>query len=276
MRAWRRSSASCSHARRAGGAECKRWLIDEMTRRVDEAAAAMTTVDRAMGFGVPTPAEIAALCAQTVDALVALPADRSSPDFRMGVADICGGQVSLAVRKRGTPAVAAEGRLAQQYPVAGNVVYAFPPRVARLLDPSSALLPDIQTSPLAVLTEIYEPAAWTLSTMPDHMRVLTPACAAPSFVVPVAAPGALLIVVRIYVAVDKHPFRVALHGDDNEELAGFDAYASESVLLTPIVQCPPGTSRLSLTLRTRWLAANIATDKATAIYTVSLATVFAL
>jgi SAM-dependent methyltransferase len=254
---------------------CKRWLTGEMTRRIDEAASAMSAVDRGMGFGVPNLDDIGTLCAATVDALATLPTDHACADFRMGVADIFGAQVSLAVRKHGVRDVAPSARLAQQYPVQDGVVCAFPPRVARLLDSSSALLPDIQTSPIAALTAVFSPTDWVLSTTADNLRVLMPARAEPSFVVPVSAPASLLIVVRLYAAVDARPFRVAICTDDRE-IDGFDAYAAESVLLSPIVQCHDGMTQLRLTIRTRWLGADATADETARVYTVSLATAFAL
>ena len=260
---------------RADAPDCKRWLTKEMTQRIAEAASAMSAVDRGMDFGVPDRAEIAKLCATTVDALAALPADAASADFKMGVADVFGAQVSLAVRKGGARNVAPGARLARHFPVKDNVVYAFPPRVARLLDAAGALLPDIQTGPPEAIIATFSPAEWTLSTTPDQLRVLSPACAEPSFVVPVDAPASLLIVLRLYAAVGTRPFRVAISTDDRE-LAGFDAYAAESVLLSPIVPCPADITQLRLTVRTRWLDTDTVGDDAARMYTVSLAAAFAL
>ncbi len=259
----------------ANAPDCKRWLTAEMTRRIAEAAGEMSAIDRGMGFGVPDGEDIAALCAATVDALAALPSDRASADFQMGVADIFGAQVSLAVRKRGVRSAAAGARLALDYPVKDNVVCAFPPRVARLLDASSALLPDIQTSATETIYATFSPAEWALNTAPDQLRAASPVCAEPSFVVPVNAPGSLLVLMRIYVAVGSRPFRVAIW-TDGRELAGFDAYAPESVLLSPIVACPSDVKEVRLTMRTRWLDADALEDGSARVYTVSLATAFAL
>jgi len=260
---------------RAGGPECKRWLTGEMTRRIAEAAGAMDAVDRGMGFEVPGDDEIKSLCAQTVDALMALPSDRSSPDFQMGVADIFGAQVSLVVRKRGERIAAPNARLTHKYPLQDDVVCAFPPRVARLLDASSALLPDIQTSPVEALVAVFHAAEWNLNIAPDGLRSLSPACPEPSFIVPIAATGSLLILVRLYAAVDARPFRLSIC-DGEGELAGFDAYAAESVLLSPVVKCPSGKTQLRLTVRTRWLDADTTAGDVARVYTISLAAAFAL
>jgi hypothetical protein len=260
---------------RVDAPDCRRWLTQEMTQRIAAAASAMSAIDRGMDFGVPDRAEITKLCATTVDSLEALPADAASADFKMGVADVFGAQVSLAVRKRGVRKVTPGARLARDFPVKDNVVCAFPQRVARLLDAASALLPDIQTGPTDAIVATFSAAEWTLSTTPDRLRVLSPACAEPSFVVPVNAPASLLIVLRLYAAVGAWPFRVAIWTDDRE-VAGFDAYAAESVLLSPIVPCPAGSTQLRLTMRTRWLDKDVAGDDAARMYTVSLATAFAL
>jgi hypothetical protein len=183
--------------------------------------------------------------------------------------------VLLAVRKRGERMAAPTARLAHEYPVQGDVVCAFPPRVARLLDAASALLPDIQTSPPAALAAVFHATEWNLDIAPEGLRTLSPVCPEPSFIVPVAAAESLLIVVRLYAAVEARPFRVSIC-DGEAELAGFDAYAAESVLLSPIVQCPSGMTQLRLTVRTRWLDADTTAGDGARVYTISLAAAFAL
>jgi SAM-dependent methyltransferase len=243
-------------ARRRGGKDaCTRWLVEEMLQRVDAARAAISAADRGMGFGLPSRDEIEELCASAVDALAALPSDSSSPDFRIGLADVFGASLRVAVRRNGVRRGTAAARLALEQPVEDGVVYAFPPRISHLLDPRSALLPDIQSGSIDALNATFPPADWAMSVSAEGLRSLAPTNGHARFGVNVAAPGSLLILVRLYIVVEEQPFRVMLCSGE-EEVAGFDAYRTDSVLLTPIVRCSELTRRLELSVRTRSLEAN--------------------
>jgi hypothetical protein len=234
----------------------------------------MTDADKGMSFSLPTPEDIATLCESAAKALIALPADRTSPDFRLGIAEVFGASVQMTLRKKGARRVLPEARLRQDYPMLEEVVCAFPPRVARLLDPRSVLLPDIQSSPRSVLEDVFPASDWRFGISPDGVRDLSPATARPSFTIPVPRPGPLLVVVRLYVAVEKRPFRIAVW-DDRGELAGFDAYHGDSLLLSPVVQCAPDASLLRLSIRTLGLGAAAGQDLAE-IFTLSYAGAFPL
>jgi SAM-dependent methyltransferase len=260
--------------RREGKAACTRWLVGEMMRRVGEAGAATSEADRGMGFGLPSRDEIEKLCASTVEALVELPSDPSSADFRMGLADTFGASVRIAVRKNGVRRSTSAARLSRDCPTRDDVVYAFPPRIARLLDPRTVVLPNIQSGSIEALNDVFPPTDWTMSVSAEGLRSLAPATARPSFTVPVTRPGPLLILVRLHVVVDARPFRVMLCADD-DELAGFDAYRTDSLLLRPIVHCPQCTSRLRLSIRARGLDVAAADDEAR-LFNVSYAGAFAL
>jgi hypothetical protein len=240
---------------------------------VDSARAAMSAADRGMGLALPSRDEIEKLCASSVEALTALPSDPDSPDFHIGLADIFGASLRVAVRKRGARRGASAGRLAREYPLQDEVVYAFPPRISRLLDPRSALLPDIQSSPIAVVTEAFPPSDWMMSVSAEGLRSLAPATAWPSFRVSAAAADSLLILVRLYVVVDRQPFRVMLFAGE-EEVAGFDAYRTDSLLLTPIVPCRAGGRRLEFSIRTRGLDARAGGEAR--VFNISYAGAFAL
>jgi hypothetical protein len=257
-----------------GADACIRWLEAEVGRRVQQASFAMTEADKGMGFSLPTTDEIAKLCESTVKTLVALPADRGSPDFRIGIADVFGAAVQMTLRKKGERHAVPAARLHQDYPAREDVIYAFPPGVARLLDPASVLLPDIQSSPPAVLEGVFRASDWRLGITHDGLRDLSPATARPGFIIPVPGPGPLLVLVRLYVAVEDRAFRIALW-DDNSELAGFDAYRADSLLLSPVVQCAPGVSSLRVSIRTTGLGAEAGSDPA-GIFTLSYAGAFPL
>jgi ubiquinone/menaquinone biosynthesis C-methylase UbiE len=257
-----------------GADACTRWLTAELANRVEQASHAMTEADKGMGFSLPTPDEIATLCESTAKALIELPADRSSPDFRLGIAEVFGASVQMTLRKKGARRVLPAARLRQDYPMLEEVVCAFPPHVARLLDPGSVLLPDIQSSPLSVLEHVFPAGDWHFRVSPDGLRDLSPATAHPSFTIPVPRPGPLLVLVRLYVAVEGLPFRIALC-DDSGELAGFDAYRADSLLLSPVVQCAPDASLLRLSIRTVGLGAAAGQDLA-GIFTLSYAGAFPL
>ena len=262
-------------ARIGDGADaCTRWLTAELADRVEQASHAMTEADKGMGFSLPTADEIAKLCESTAKALIELPCDRSSPDFRLGVAEVFGASVQMTLRKKGARRVMPAARLRQDYPMQDEVVCAFPPRVARLFDPRSVLLPDIQSSPLSVLEDVLPAAEWRFGTSPEGLRDLSPATARPSFTIPVPRPGPLLVLVRLYVAVEERPFRIALWGDRGE-VAGFDAYRADSLLLSPIVQCAANATLLRLSIRTLGLGAAAGQDHA-GIFTLSYAGAFPL
>jgi hypothetical protein len=241
---------------------------------VGQASHAITEADKGMGFSLPTPDEIAKLCESTVRALIELPADRGSADFRIGMAEIFGASVQMTLRKEGARRVLPGARLRRDYPLQDEVVCAFPPHVARLLDPGGALLPDIQSSPLSVLEDIFPTGDWHIRVSPDGLRDLSPATARPSFTIPVPKSGPLLVVVRIYVAVEGSPFRIALWGESGE-LAGFDAYRADSLLLSPVVQCAPDVSLLRLSIRTSGLGAAAGQELA-GMFTLSYAGAFPL
>jgi len=84
----------------------------------------------------------------------------------------------------------------------------------------------------------------------------------------------MLVVVRLYVAVDGMPFRVALC-NDGVEVAGFDAYQSDSLLLTPIIRCAQAAATLHLSFITRLLGVAAAAESP-ALFTVSYAGAFVL
>ena len=84
-----------------GANACTRWLTAELANRVEQASHAMTEADKGMGFSLPTPDEIAKLCESTAKALMELPANRSSPDFRLGIAEVFGASVQMTLRKKG-------------------------------------------------------------------------------------------------------------------------------------------------------------------------------
>ncbi|TMH26887.1 MAG: class I SAM-dependent methyltransferase [Betaproteobacteria bacterium] len=260
--------------RTEGTADCKRWLLAEMTRRVEEASVAVSASDRGMGFGLPSLDEIAKLCSSTVDALVKLPADVESPDFRIGLADIFGASVRIAVRKRGRRRDVPRAGLSRQYAMRDDIVLAFPPRIARLLDAQNALLPDIQSSPIAALGAVFPSSDWTIDETQDGLRWLTSKSLRPRFTVPVSASGPHLVLVRLYVAVDVQPFRVALC-HKGTEVAGFDAYQSDSLLLTPTVYCSEGESKMHLSFNTQPLGTSVTADSP-ALFTVSYAGAFPL
>jgi len=233
-----------------GRSDSAHWLAGEMNRRIDAARPAMTEADRGMGFALPSKAEIDTLCASAVATLANLPDDPRAADFRFGLADLFGASVHIAVRKKGRSKAEPSARLSQPYP-ADDIVYAFPPRIARLLDPRGRRLPDIQSSSTEVLGDVFPPGDWTVSVSPDGLRAMTPATDEPRILVPVAEePGLLLVLLRLHVVVDGQPYRVILCADD-EELASFDAYRTDSLLLNPIVRAAQHASALRLSIRTR-------------------------
>jgi SAM-dependent methyltransferase len=257
-----------------GAHACTRWLTAELAERVEQAGHAMTATDKGMGFSLPAPDDIAKLCESTVKALIELPSDRRSPDFRLGIADIFGASVQMTLRKKGRRTELPAARLRRDYRTLDGVVCAFPPHIERLLDARSPLLPDIQTSPLPVLEAIFPTAEWSIGVSPDGLRDLSPAIARPGFAISVPGPGPLLVIVRLYVAVGERPFRIALF-DDDQEIAGFDAYRADSLLLSPVVQCAPGASSLRLSIGTFGLGAASDQDAA-GVFTLSYAGAFPL
>jgi len=105
----------------------------------------------------------------------------------------------------------------------------------------------------------------------EGVRALLPSTTRPGFRVPVKEPGRLLVLLRCYVQVDVKPFRLMLCAGE-EELAAFDAWRSDSFLLTAIVDCP-NAAPLHLSVSTRALDG---ADDAARVYTVSYAGAFAL
>jgi len=182
-----------------------------------------------------------------------LPVDSASFDYRLGLADIFGASVQITARKAGKRAAPTAARLRQPYPAVDEVICAFPPAIARLLDPRTALIPDIQTAATAeTLAEIFSPGDWKLAVQPNGVRDMSPATVPPRLIVPVPRAGPLLVLVRLYVAFEGAPFRIALF-DGDEELEGFDAFRADSLLLSPVIKCKPGVTALTVSIRTRML-----------------------
>jgi hypothetical protein len=77
------------------------------------------------------------LCELTVNALLELPTIDDSADFRLGIAEIFGASVANDAAQERHAAGSALARLDADYPTVDEVVCAFPPQVARLLDPRS-------------------------------------------------------------------------------------------------------------------------------------------
>ena len=260
--------------RRDDKSACTRWLVGELTRRVEEARTVMSDSDRGMGFALPSHDEIAKLCTSAVDALGDLPADLSSPDYRIGLADLFGASVHITVRKNGRRRSIPAARFSGEHPTHDGVVYAFPRRIARLLDPHAAALPDIQSGTADALNDAFPASDWATIVSKDNLRALAPKVVQPRLIVPVASPGALLILIRLHVVVDGQPFRVMLCRE-GEEIAGFDAYRTDSLLLSPLLASLPCPSKLRLSISTRALGAT-ASDQDSRIFNVSYAGAFSL
>ena len=258
-----------------GADTCARWLTSELAGRVEQANRAITEADKGMGFSLPTPDEIAKLCGSTVRALIELPADRGSADFRIGMAEIFGASVQMTLRKKGARRVLPGARLRRDLPDARRESSAhFRPMLRVFSTRAVRCSPTSNRARFRSSKTLFRRAIGIIRISPDGLRDLSPATARPSFTIPVLRSGPLLVVVRLYVAVEGSPFRIALW-DESGELAGFDAYRADSLLLSPVVQCAADASLLRLSIRTSGLGA-AAGQELTGMFTLSYAGAFPL
>jgi hypothetical protein len=125
-----------------------------------------------------------------------------------------------------------------------------------------------------VLENVFPASDWRYGISPDGLRDLSPATAGVRPLRFACLGRTAIVVLRLYVAVEERPFRIALWNDTGE-IAGFDAYRADSLLLSPVVQCAPEEPALRLSIRHRGPGRRCGQDVA-ANFTLSYAGAFPL
>jgi hypothetical protein len=154
----------------------------------------------------------------------------------------------MTARKKGLRRTPARGRINGDFPQIDGVTIAFPPAVARLLDPKDALLPDLQTASEAVLERLFPPSDWIVGVSGNNVRELRARLTQPRILVPVPKPGSLVVLIRMYVIFSGRPYKVTVC-NDNRELSSFGVFQTESILLSNKLLCTPGKEQAVLSLK---------------------------
>jgi SAM-dependent methyltransferase len=232
--------------------EIRNWLTSALTERIDDAAVALTNIERGLGFSLPSTEEIQSLSRRTAEQVEHLPPS-DTLDFRKALSNLFGASVRIAARKKGRRASNSGGEFMQHHPEAGGVTIAFPPEIARLLSPGACIVPDLQTADLATLNQTFPESEWTMEVATHDIRNLVPSVPAPRILVSVPEPGRLVLLFRMYVSFKGQPYDVVLSTDQGDPTS-FPVYQNDSHLLTKTMTCR-GKDELVLTLCAEALAA---------------------
>ena len=224
------------------------WLTSRLTELIEQARTTFSEIDRGLGFSLPSKQEIRTVCERAASTVSRLPSNESSWEFRKGISQLFGAPLKMTARKKGLRRTPARGRINGDFPQIDGVTIAFPPAVARLLDPKDALLPDLQTASEAVLERLFPPSDWIVGVSGNNVRELRARLTQPRILVPVPKPGSLVVLIRMYVIFSGRPYKVTVC-NDNRELSSFGVFQTESILLSNKLLCTPGKEQAVLSLK---------------------------
>jgi SAM-dependent methyltransferase len=160
-------------ARRDGtDQEIEQFLLSELTRRIDEVRPSLTPDDVALGYSLPSEAELKELAERTAPLVRQLPANSNSDEYVDAAAALFGAAVKLVVRKNGRTHAKSSKPLRYAWGSRAGVAIGYPPAVNKLLEGTLDLLPDLQTAPEDALHKAFPRDDWTLVDTEVKIRVL--------------------------------------------------------------------------------------------------------
>jgi hypothetical protein len=232
-------------ARRNGtDQEIEQFLLSELTRRVDEVRPSLTPDDVALGYSLPSEAELKELAERTAPLVRQLPADSSSDEYVDGTAALFGAAVKLVVRKNGRTRTKPSKPLRYSWGSRAGVVIGYPPEVNRLLEGALDLLPDVQTAPEHELRKAFPSDDWTLVDTEVKVRVLvsrgtraTIRCAG------LERESTVTLLFRVNLAHDGENYRLRI-SHDGIPLKEVAVYQADSMLIQASVRVTEPEIRL--------------------------------
>ncbi len=210
-------------------------ITSELLARMDKARSLLTATDTALGYCLPTPAEVTAMAQSLARRLETLPKS-GSQQYEIAVADLFGGSITAVLRKS---ALTPSGQLPTQRPdplrysngERNGVTIGYPPALTAILDLALDLVPDIQTADPAEISRCFPLNEWMLDRNADlRYLVLTTQTGSMRLRESPDEHSRLIVLFRAYGAPSDTPFRIQLLVND-EEIAGVDVYQADSFLL---------------------------------------------
>lgn len=216
--------------------EVEKYIINELSKRASAAAQLMDDIDHSLGIRMPGHSDIEQLAHHVAPMLAGLP-EPDSPGYMAALASIFGGAVTITARIGEHSSQDAEPR----YPVyckskRKGVDIAFPPSVSEILEITEDLLPDIQDATASMLEKYFPPSEWQVGWIEgSDTKYLSLVGQVGKIVLQTDTLNAsYIILMRVWADPSRFPFRVLLYANE-EEVAGFDVYQTESFLLKAFI-----------------------------------------
>jgi ubiquinone/menaquinone biosynthesis C-methylase UbiE len=216
--------------------EIETFLLTELTRRVEEVRPSLTPDDIALGYSLPSEAELTELARATAPLVRQLPADSSSDEYIDAAAALFGAAIKLVVRKNGRARAKRSRPLRYAWGTRAGVAIGYPPEVNRLLEGALDLLPDVQTAHEDELHKAFPRDEWTIVDTKVKVRVLvskgtraTIRCAGPE------KESTVTLLFRVNVAHHGEHYRVRI-SHDGVALKEIPVYQSDSMLIQASVR----------------------------------------
>lgn len=205
-----------------------KFIESELNLRLSAARNALDQTDSALGYSLPSTSEISQMATKIAVKICCLP-DQASPMYQIELAEIFGAALTTVVQKHNNRNDKAQTAFISK--IEDGIEIGYPRHVARLLDQSDDLLPDIQIASEEQLTACFNQEQWDFRTNSEIKSfVMKHASGAITLQKNVLRPGRILILIRFYVHPDNAPYRVSLFANQIQ-LATQVTYQPESFLL---------------------------------------------
>ena len=224
--------------------EIEGYIVSELSKRACSAEKFMHDIDHALGIRMPEQSDIERLAHKVAPMITDLP-DLDSPEYKTALASIFGGSIKV-VAKIGDHSSA---DIEKRYPVycknvRKGVDIAFPPNLSEILEKTEDLLPEIQHASASELERYFPPSEWDVGYIEGtETKYLSLMRRSGNIVLQTDAINtSWIVLIRVWADPSQNPFRVSLFVDD-DEVAGFDVYQTESFLLNAFIsKMEPGSA----------------------------------
>ena len=206
-------------------------ITSELLPRLDKARDLLTATDTALGYCLPTLAEVTEMAQSMARRLETLPKS-GSQQYEIAVADLFGGSITAVLRKSMRTSDARQpDQLRWSNGERNGVDIGYPPALTAILDLAHDLVPDIQTAEPEEISRCFPLDEWILDRNADlRYLVLTTQTGSMRLREYPDEHGRLIVLFRAYGAPSDIPFRIQLLAND-KEIAGVDVYQADSFLL---------------------------------------------
>lgn len=203
----------------------------ELSDRLSKVCKLLTPTDTAMGYCLPTTADVAIMAQSLARRLELLP-DPDSQKYTIAVADLFGGSITAVMRKSSTAIAASQPDLLRYDNSERNgVIIAYPPTLTKILDLAHDLVPDIQVADPSEISQCFPHSEWLLDSNANlRYLVLRTLKGSIRLREPTDEHRRFVVLFRVYGAPTDTPFRIQLLAN-SAEIAGVDVYQADSFLL---------------------------------------------